>query len=229
MPANLRQKIGEFLNKVEVILQNTINDENIFSKVSQFGYTMEKINEGIQLYQRAVELNQKSYLTRGEQQNKTEELYKALKTAQVTYQNLSKVAKAIFKNKEGYLVQIGLNKRMPTRIYDFISASYTLFDNALKIEEIKSELSKYGYNEAKLLSEREKLDRLNELYNLKAAAKGDAEQTTQEKYKAFEELNNWISQYIKIARVALNENKELLEKLGIKVKPRGRRKKEVKE
>jgi len=47
-------------------------------------------------------------------------------------------------------------------------------------------------------------------------AKGAAQQATRDQDAALKALDLWCSQYIKIARVALQGKKELLEKLGIR-------------
>jgi hypothetical protein len=48
-------------------------------------------------------------------------------------------------------------------------------------------------------------------------AKGAAQQATRDQDAALKELDLWYRQYIKIARVALQDKKELLEKLGIRI------------
>ena len=48
-------------------------------------------------------------------------------------------------------------------------------------------------------------------------AKGAAQQATRDQDAALKKLDLWYRQYIKIARVALQDKKELLEKLGIRI------------
>jgi hypothetical protein len=48
-------------------------------------------------------------------------------------------------------------------------------------------------------------------------AKGSAQQATRDQDAALKALKLWYQQYIKIARVALQGKKELLEKLGIRM------------
>jgi len=47
------------------------------------------------------------------------------------------------------------------------------------------------------------------------AAKGAARQATREQDVALKMLHDWVSQFVKIAKVALHDKKELLTKLGI--------------
>lgn len=224
MSKKIRKAYHELLGSFEIIYNNSVNDEEIFNAVSQYGYNKEKFDEGYQIYQKASKLRHTAVSLKGEKENLTEELKKAFKVAVIAYQNLSKVVKAIFSKEEGKLAQLGLHKRMPRTIAGFSVAANILFDNALSIEEIKSELSKYGYDENRLLSEKQKIIQYNLAVQAREAVKGDSQQTTKDQEQAFQELSEWMSKYIKIARVALSEKPELLEKIGIKVKPRAKRK-----
>lgn len=224
MTSRLNTKISEFLNRAQLILNNTLTDEEILGYVSQFGFDNKKLNEGLQRYERAVEAYNIRQRLKGNQQNLTEEFYKAYKNAQNAYQNLAKVARAIFQNDKGKLAQLGLNKRMPRTISQFITNAYTLFDNVLSIEDIKTKLSEFGFNEERINSERQKIVELDIAKLKKESAKGAAQQATKDQEQAFYELSRWISTYIKIARVALQGRKELLEKLGIQVKRKASRK-----
>lgn len=218
MELKLTKSINEFLTSANTIIHNTKNDPEILSKVAKFGYSLEKILEGEQLLRQAEELNKNSISKKGDKENLTDEFNKIYKEAKMVYSNFRKVAKAIFLKEKGKLEQLGLNDKVPQSYAGFISKCNILFENSLSDEEIKNRLAEYGYNEEKITKEREKINQLIEIYLRKESAKGDAQQLTVEKGKAFEKLHRWISQYIKIARIALSDNRETIEKLGIKIK-----------
>ena len=46
-------------------------------------------------------------------------------------------------------------------------------------------------------------------------AKGTAQQATQDQDAALAAMNEWVAQYVKIAKVALRGKKQLLEKIGV--------------
>jgi hypothetical protein len=46
-------------------------------------------------------------------------------------------------------------------------------------------------------------------------AKGSAQRATQDQDAALAAMNDWVAQYLKIARVALRGKKQLLEKIGV--------------
>ncbi len=45
--------------------------------------------------------------------------------------------------------------------------------------------------------------------------KGAAQQATRDQDTAIKAMNAWLAQYIKIAKVALRDKKQLLEKIGV--------------
>lgn len=217
MPAKFKNSISEQLNAAQVAITNTLNDPEILGLVGKFGYTQEKLMEGKALYDAAVNAVNYQIKSAGAQYQATEELKRAEKIAREAYQNLAKVARAVFVNDKARLAQLGITGPMPYRTADFIMKGYMIFDNALSIDEIKSALAHFGYDEKKLMLERQKIVDYDQANNKQEAAKGDAQQATKDQEAALKNLNNWLSQYIKIARVALKDNKQLLEKIGVQV------------
>ncbi len=140
----------------------------------------------------------------------------AKQQAHTAYQSLAKVARAIFARDESKLAVLGLTSRMPKSTAGFLTAAYALFENA-NIPEIQALLVNYGYDSAKLQSERAMIEAYDAANRSQEQAKGAAQQATRDQDAALKELKLWYRQYIKIARVALRDKKELLEKLGIRI------------
>ncbi|MCS7052740.1 MAG: hypothetical protein NZM09_03275 [Ignavibacterium sp.] len=218
MPTFSKTRSGEKILKLsETVINNTLNDPTILQKVSEFGYNSEKLNQGKQLLENANEKYEQSLLLSGKQQDLTESVKEAFAIAKQAYQDLSNVAKAVFKNDKGKLAQLGLTSRMPRTIAEFIVSGIALFENIEKSDEIKNKLQEYGYDNAKIKTEKLKIIELQNIDNQQEAAKGEAQNATKEKEKAIKDLYDWTMQYLKIARVALKQNKQLLEKLGTRV------------
>ena len=121
------------------------------------------------------------------------------------------MARAVFGKDKAQLNALGLSGSMPKDTAGFIASAYTLFDNARSL----SALADYGYDSVKLQSERLKIAAYDTANQGQEAAKGAAQQSTREQDAALQALNSWISQYLKIAKVALSGKPQLLEKLGV--------------
>jgi len=206
-----KQSIAQLLLEGQTTIHNSLSDPEIQSLVAGFGYMVEKLNAANGLCaaaQAAVNL-QKS--KEGGQQESTRLLSEAERTARDAYQALAKVARAVFIKDKAQLVTLGLTGRQPRDIAEFLTAAYTLFDNAAALPA----LADYGYGAARLQTERGKIVALDQANRRQEAAKGAAQQATRDQEAALQSLHDWLAQYRKIARVALREKPQLLEKLGI--------------
>ncbi len=206
-----RNTIAEQLNAAQLAIANTLGDAEILSLVAGHGYPAETMSQGRELYEAAVSAVNAQRAAAGAQQDATQQEDEARKIAWDAYQALAKVARAIFADDKARLETLGLRGSMPQATAAFIAAATTLFDNAEGIPE----LAAYGYDAAKLASERAKIAAYAEANNRQEAAKGAAQQSTREQDEALKALNEWLAQYVKIAKVALREKAQLLEKIGV--------------
>jgi hypothetical protein len=207
--------ISERLNFARMVIMNTISNVEIQKLVGEYGYNSNKMKEGKKLYDTAMESVNKQIASVGAQYQATEKLEIAEKEAKEAYQKLAKVSRAVFSKAASRLAMLGLKGLMPQATAAFLSSAFTMFDNALNVNEIKSALSAYGYSKEKLEKERLKIVGYDNANQVQESAKGSAQQATHEQDKAVSALSDWVSQYTKIAKVALKGREQLLEKLGI--------------
>jgi hypothetical protein len=210
-----KKTISERLNAMQIAISNTFGDPVIKELVASFGYDDNRLNEGKELYTTALMSMNIQTASGGTQKDSTAKVLKAEKIARNAYQDLAKVARAIFKNDKAKLKMLGLEGKMPSRIGEFLGTAYTLFNNAEQVEEVKKELSKYGYTDKKIAAEKQKIADYDLANQQQEAAKGSAQNSTREQDAALEKMDEWYAQYVKIAKVALKDHKELLEKLGV--------------
>ena len=203
--------IAQQLNAGQLAISNSLSDPEIQSLVAQFGYPADKLNKGKALYDCALSAVNAEKAAAGAQQESTRLLAQAEKSARDAYQALAKVARAVFGKDKAQLNALGLNGNMPKDTAGFLAAAYTLFDNARTLPA----LADYGYNSVKLQSERAKIAAYDTANQQQEAAKGAAQQATREQDAALQALNDWTAQYLKIAKVALRDKPQLLEKLGV--------------
>ncbi len=201
--------IADQLNAAQLAVNNSLADEEIQALVSGFGYSSTGLQAGCELIERAQAAVQAQKLAAGAQQDSSQALSEAQKAAADAYQALAKVARATCDPSQ--LTALGLNRQMPRDTAGFLTAAYTLFDNAATL----GSLSDFGYTAEKLTLERGKITAYDQLNQRQEAAKGSAQQATREQEAALQALNDWVMQYLKIAKVALRAKPQLLEKLGV--------------
>jgi hypothetical protein len=201
--------IAEQLNAAQLAINNSQAENEIQALVQGFGYSAKKLTEGCDLHERARNACRAQKLAAGAQQDATQAVMAAEKVAVDAYQALAKVARAVCDPAQ--LAALGLSGKTPRNTAGFLAAAYNLFDNARRLNS----LAEFGYNAEKLAAERAKVTACDEANQRQEAAKGAAQQATREQEAALQALNKWTAQYLKIAKVALREKPQLLEKLGI--------------
>ncbi len=201
--------IADQLNAAQLAICNSLADTEIQAAVAGFGFTTAKLNEGKKLYDAALAAVNAQSLASGAQQDATSALETARKSAHDAYQALARVARASLP-KAG-LAALGLEGGEPRGTAGFLAAAYTLFDNAGK----QPALAGFGYDATRLAAERAKITAYDTANQKQEAAKGAAQQSTRQQDAALQSLAAWVAQYLKIARVALRDKPQLLEKLGV--------------
>lgn len=78
-----------------------------------------------------------------------------------------------------------------------------------------SKLAEEGITPAKLTAGKALVDSVEALSVAQAKERGEAQDATQARDTALDELDEWMSDFLAIAHVALEDQPQLLEKLGI--------------
>lgn len=214
--ATRKNTIADKLTRSELSINNTLNDAEIQESVGRLGYTAEKMLEGKRLYDAAVGIVNTHAQKIGTHTQARSDFENGLEQAFDIYQSLAKVCLAIFAHQKSSLAFLGIQNRMPRRGAAFFPAANRFFENA-QSPEIQLELAKYGYDIPKLQQELEKIAAVDRAYQKQNQTRGAKQQSRSDQSDVITKLEDWMKQYHKIAKVALKDKPELLEKLGIRV------------
>jgi hypothetical protein len=209
MPTKPVTTIPQQLNAAQLAITNSLADPEIKAAVAQFGYTPAKLNAGKKLYDAALAAVNAQRSGKGDQKTATADLKAAEKAARDAYQAAAKVARATL-DKDG-LATLGLTAKEPRDTAGFIQAGYTLFDNAAA----SGLLADFGYDAKRIAAERAKIAAFDTANQAQEMTKGAAQQASQNQEAALTKMNEWVAQYLKIAKVALRGKKQSLEKIGV--------------
>lgn len=209
MPTRPMTTTAQQLTAAQLAITNSLADPEIKAAVAQYGYTTTRLNAGKKLYDAALAAVNAQKSGRGNQKTATADLKAKEKDARDAYQAAAKVARAAL-DKDG-LAKLGLAGKEPRDTAGFIAAGYTLFDNAAE----SGLLAEFGYDADRLAAERAKIEAFDQANQAQEMAKGAAQQATQDQEAALKAMNDWVAQYLKIAKVALRGKKQLLEKIGV--------------
>jgi hypothetical protein len=210
-----RNTISSQLNTARLAINNTLANPQIKMLVAVRGYNAEVMAEGQSLYQGAVQAVDAQAAAAGTQRLATSQVHQAERQARACYQGLVQTVRAVFPAGSPQRKALDVKGATPGDTVAFVGVATTLFNNALGIKEIGVVLAKYGYDVATLHKERNVLMAYQQSLETQTQAKSAALEATQAQAKALAELQRWVAQYLKIARIALRGHPNLLQALGI--------------
>ena len=93
--------------------------------------------------------------------------------------------------------------------------STQFYKNALASKAILKDLAEFGITEQKLKAGLKEVEAIEAANLAQEKEKGEAQAATQKRDAALDELQDWLSDYLAIAKIALEEEPQLLEGLGV--------------
>lgn len=204
----------QMLQVYGALFLNLSKENEISTELSEYGYNEDKINVGKKLFEKARQEYDKNKKETAEE-NTSYALFKK-KFDEVTkiYSTDRKKAKIIFKEEEDKLKKLSLKGTSSKNIANLVVKMRLLYQNldtdesllnAVKILKVTPE------NVKKQLTEITEAERLYANY---LQEKGESQQATKDKDKAFADLEKWVKELYTIAKIALEDKPQLLESLG---------------
>ena len=208
----------EILESCRIALQNVETNPTIKPLMEALGYNTAKIDAGKALLSSAKTL----YIQNQELEDTKLKAYQSFEEKRVEidlkYAKDRKKAKIIFKTDPIILKELGLKGSLPRTYVKWVE-TVTLFYNTLtKQPAILSQLAALQITETYVTEMLAALEGLEVLRADYIQTKGNAQNATKTKNKAFAVLDKWMSAFYGIARIALEDEPQLLESLGKTVK-----------
>jgi len=108
--------------------------------------------------------------------------------------------------------------RRERNIEEWIQQSIEFYNLVLNEPEFLTSIAKYGITSEKLNQEKQELDFLRSLRNEAMSEKGQSQEATRLRNNKMEELEDYCYELKTIATIALEDNSQLLEALGVIVR-----------
>jgi hypothetical protein len=207
--------IDATLLNARVAIENAQQDANVSAALSTFGYGAEKISEGLQLLTTAETLHQQQKQEYGEQFAATDTLDIALNTADKNYMRYVKLSRVILKNDRGAWQALQLAGRRQRTYSGWIKQAKVYYTNAMDDGAIKSKLATLNIGVPQLKSGLKEVEKVEKLLSTQMREKGEAQNATVQRDEALEALMEYISDFNSVAKIALENDPQYLEALGI--------------
>ena len=210
--------ISDFLHQCNLRIMGAMNDETILTRVSGMGYNTDRLNAGKILLDEVVVLHQKivkenaelahAYDLRNKEREEADSLY-------IKYFTLAKIA---FAHDSAAFVALHLNARTTPSLNGWLSQTKNFYTLLLQNQKWTDSLQAFNVSRQDLEAG------LKEVLDVETAAsvilkeKGEAQDAVDKRDAKLDELNRWINDFESVARLALADSPQQLEKLGMIIK-----------
>jgi hypothetical protein len=211
----MSKKIDELITNAGLAISNSLQNDKLQQMLVVFCYTTEELGEGKALLENAVTLNTRHQKEYGEQFQATEEVRGKIEEACGPYITFIKIARVAFAKEPGAWTALGLSGERKES-YSRLLAQFNQFYTNLKgNEQWLAKIAVYGITTEKLDAGEALANEVEDALNIQKVETGEAQEATRLRDKAADTLQEWYSDFIAIARIALEDKPQYLEMLRI--------------
>lgn len=213
----MNYRFDDFMLRGQILISNALKDQEILNAVSAYGYDTAKLSEGKALYDAVLDSMNQQKKDYGGQTEATNEAKQALKDADAVYMKTLKVARVALQNSVKAQTSMQIHGQRKKSLSGWIDQMEAFYGNLLLDQELLTEMAKFGYTDKKLSAEYDVMKSVVDKNLLQKQEKGKAQESTEQKDLKLKELTQWVADFRAIAKVALADSPQILEKLGITV------------
>jgi len=205
---------AQILEQYRVSFENVENQLEIATIMAEFGYDETLIAEGKSLFTKT----QNAYNNNKTEDDETSEAYNNFTTKKeelsIVYMLHRKKGKVVFRKDASTLNNLGLTGSLPRIYVKWLETVKKFYSTAIGNTKIETELARLKVTPTEL---QDTVALIAELESARAEylkEKGESQDATKLKDAAFVELDDWMREFYAVAKIALEDNPQLLESLG---------------
>ncbi len=208
------------LMRSELTLFGSKGDADIMGAMAGYNYTDATLTQQITKHDAVRAFVVSVQQARAAQIDATKKVKVAFAAARLVSADLATVAREVLKGDKAALASLGLSRgSQPQALAAFLLHADRLFDGALTApQSVRDRLAERGYNAARLTREKAVIAALHTANQAQEKAKGTAQDLTPQQNLLLAQLDDWTMTYRKLARRALRQRPQLLEKVGVNAK-----------
>ncbi|MEQ9440027.1 MAG: hypothetical protein RIG62_13310 [Cyclobacteriaceae bacterium] len=207
----MKSSIDEKLQGYRLSLSNALGYVPLKKPLATFSYDRPKLLKGQSLLEKVLELQSTKDDTYGAQKDATDAINQEWATLKTLFNEHRQLARLAFKDQRGVLTQLKLDTRLKTAFSGWITQATAFYG---KIGQHSEGMARYGVNTEVLHGAQSRLEALLGLYSQQSQRKAEAQHITEQRNKALKDLDHWMRDFYRIAKVALQDEPQLLEMLG---------------
>ncbi len=207
---------AEVISKMKQAFSNAKNPR-ILAVLTPFGYTEEHLNSLLEQIEEILKLHENQISEYAEQHAKTKEFEELREQLDKIYKKDLAFARVFFKDNTQAFASLQLSGTRKRNIADWQLQVHNFYAQLLKQKELLEKMKIVGTNEEKIENFNNELKRLNVIREQQQTEMGEAQEATEKRDKAIDELYPKYSEMMELAKITLKDE-QMLESLGIVVR-----------
>ncbi|MBR8534843.1 hypothetical protein KDU71_04665 [Carboxylicivirga sediminis] len=213
-----KNSIANYQSGVELLLYNSLNQQSVKNTVTQFGYSEDELNH---IYNLNRELA--GIVTAVEQAKSHKRLVFRDKNALLAgikkdYMRCLKLARIVLSEDLKAAEALMLNGSRARTYNELLFQISAFVSNLMNNSSWLNALNVYNISTETIRELQERLKQLGQLSDKCLEAQGEVRRLTDLKKKKLVNMQRYVSDYVKVVRIALEEKPKLLSSLGIGAK-----------
>ena len=210
-----RRNINAFLQQVRLGIQNAQAVPEIASALAAFGFDAARIQAGATLLATAETLQAVQVKEYSEQFQATNALNEAQDAADKLFGTQRKLAKLALRDDPEAQKALLLHERKKETLDPWLGQAGVFYKNVLGDPDMLAVLAQYNVTEAQLLAGQTAVVAVANLNANQEKEKSEAQKATKARDKALDDLDEWYVEFRELARIALEDDAQQLEALGL--------------
>ncbi len=203
------------ISKNRTALSNASSLQEIATRMANFGYNARKIQQGRGIVDRTDMMHSLKKDKLDSKLHISQTLEVDTKACRKLYMSHVKVARQAFDPSTGIHRQLGIDRAIPQPVTEWVPLASVFYS---KLQEIYDQMTRYTIPKEEVNQGKAMVEAIRNQRETRFAKKGEAEASTYTRDLALKEMRNWMNDFYSIARIALKDQPQWLEALGIQVK-----------
>ena len=218
----------EILEVSRKAFEHTLEKPDVIEKVKNYGFDAERLKAGLELNRKTDELYREKKAAKGQKASKYLNVSGQMQKSYDSFIMDRRILKRAYSKEPEILNELLLNIRIPDAFLDRVKFMKAFFEIFQKKENLLAKVSRYGLSSEKIAASLEKITQIEKDAIDKSTLIMEVEKATQDRDKAFKELNQEWQVYKNILIAVFGPANQELEEFGIIVPEQGLYKKKRK-
>lgn len=209
-----RSSEAQIIQNYGVLFENVKKDTLLATELAEYGYDATAITQGENLYQTLLAKYSTNKTETAEETTAYANFNSHFEALVAVYATDRKKAKIVFKNQPDVFKNLELVGSAPVRNASVLN-TISIFYNALQNNAAwLTSLNRLRITATHVNEQLTKLATTQSAYATYVQEKGESQQATQDKNKAFDDVIKWVNEFYAVAKIALEDKPKLLESVS---------------